>query len=56
MKQETGWQWHQLHHTQIISLLKTDDRAGTSSLNFLQPGALPDAQPCQSTAGKTLKG
>jgi len=36
MKQEmTGWQWHQLDHTQIIcTLLQTDNHASTSSLIF----------------------
>jgi len=30
------WQWHQLHHMQIIcTLLQTDNRASTSPLSFL---------------------
>jgi len=30
-----GWQWHQLDHMQIIcTLLRTDNHASTSSLNF----------------------
>jgi len=32
-----GWQWHQLHHMQIIcTSFQTDNYASTSSLNFLQ--------------------
>ena len=33
-----GWQWHQLDHMQIIYTcsLQTDNRASTSSLNYLQ--------------------
>jgi len=47
MKQEMmGWQWHQLNHVQTIcTLLRTDNHASTSSLNFYRPDALPDAQP-----------
>jgi len=44
-----GWQWHQLDHMQIIcTSLQTDNHASTSSLNFLEVGALPDAQPTMS--------
>jgi len=50
MKQEmTGWQWHQLHHIQIIcTSLQTDNHASTSSLSFYRPHALPDDQPTVS--------
>jgi len=36
MKQEMmGWQWHQLHHMQIICIsLETDNHASTSSVSF----------------------
>jgi len=44
-----GWQWHQLDHMQIIcTSLQTDNHTSTSSLNFLQADALPDAQPSVS--------
>jgi len=34
-KEMMGWQWHQLDHMQIsCSLLRTDNHASTSSLNF----------------------
>jgi len=33
-----GWQWHQLHHMQIIcTSLQSDNHAGTSSLVFTMP-------------------
>ena len=39
-----GWQWHQLHHMQIIcTSLQTVNHNNTSSLNFYMPHALPDA-------------
>jgi len=40
MKQEMmGWHWHQLDNMHIIcTLLKTDNHASTSSLNFSQAG------------------
>jgi len=45
----TGWQWHQLDHTQIIcTSLQTDNHASTSSLCFYRPDALPAAQPTVS--------
>jgi len=47
LEQETmAWQWHQLHHMQIICLsLQTDNHNSTSSLkSFYRPDALPDAQ------------
>jgi len=50
MKQEMmRWQWHQLDHMQIIcTLLQTYNHAGTLSLNFHRPDALPDSQPTAS--------
>jgi len=39
MKQEMGWQWHQLDYMQIIcTSLKTNNDASTSSLKFSQAG------------------
>jgi len=53
MKQEMmGWQWHHLHHMQIIcSSLQADNHTSTSPLNFYKPCALPAAQ---STVSKHL--
>jgi len=55
MKKEIiGWQWHQLHHVQIIcTSLRIDNHASTSSLNLLTGRVLfqlPNQQ-CQSTEG-----
>jgi len=43
MKQEvTGWQWHQLDHTQIIcTLLQTDNDVSTAPLSFYSPSCCP---------------
>jgi len=32
------WQWHQLGHMQVCTLLQTDNHASTPSLSFLQAG------------------
>ena len=32
------WQWHQLGHMQVCTLLQTDNHASTSPLSFLQAG------------------
>jgi len=41
MKQEMGWQWHQVDHMQIICiLLQTDNHASTSQL-FYRLNAFP---------------
>jgi len=45
----TGWQWHQMDHTQIIcTSLQTDNHTSTSSLIFYRMDALPDTQPTVS--------
>jgi len=49
------WQWHQLHHMQIIcTLLQTDNHTSTSSLSFFTGWMpfLPPDQQYQSTEGK----
>jgi len=50
-----GWQWHQLHHMQIIGTsLETDNHASTSPLSFYKLDgfykldALPATQPTAS--------
>jgi len=42
------WQWHQLGHMQVCTLLQTDNRASTPPLSFYSPDALPAAQPTAS--------
>ena len=34
----SGWQWHQLDHTQDCTSLQTDNHASTPPLSFLQAG------------------
>jgi len=39
LKQETvSWQWHQLGHMQVCTLLQTDNHTSTPPLCFLQAG------------------
>jgi len=35
---DSEWQWHQLDHMQVCTLLQTDNNASTPSLCFLQAG------------------
>jgi len=35
---DSEWQWHQLGHMQVCTLLQTDNHASTSLLSFLQAG------------------
>jgi len=41
---DSGWQWHQLGHMQVCTLLQTDNYTSTSPLCFYTPDALPAAQ------------
>jgi len=45
---DSEWQWHQLGHTQVCTLLQTDNHASIPALSFYRPGALPAAQPTAS--------
>jgi len=45
---DSEWQWHQLGHMQVSTSLQTDNHASTPPLSFLQPDALPVAQPTAS--------
>jgi len=45
---DSEWQWHQLGHMQVCTSLQTDNHASTPLLSFLQPDALPAAQPTAS--------
>jgi len=45
---DSEWQWHQLGHMQVYISLQTDNHAITPPLMFLQPDALPAAQPTAS--------
>jgi len=50
---DSEWQWHQLGHMQVCTLLETDNHASTAPLGFYRPDALPTAQPTVSK--KALK-
>ena len=49
---DSEWQWHQLGHMQVCTLLQTDNHASTSPLSFLQAGC-PSCHPTNSV--KALK-
>jgi len=44
---DSKWQWHQLGHMQVCTLLQTDNHASTSPLSFLQAGC-PSCHPTNS--------
>ena len=45
---DSEWQWHQLGHMQVCTLLQTDNHASNPPLSFYRPDALPAAQPTAS--------
>ena len=49
---DSEWQWHQLGHMQVCTLLPTDNHAKTPPLSFLQSGC-PCCRPANSV--KALK-
>jgi len=49
---DSEWQWHQLGHMQVCTLLQTDNHASTPPLSFLQAGC-PSCHPTNSV--KALK-
>ena len=49
---DSEWQWHQLGHMQVCTLLQTDNHASTPPLSFLQAGC-PSCHPTNSI--KALK-
>ena len=49
---DSEWQWHQLGHVQVCTLLQTDNHASTPPLSFLQAG-YPSCRPTNSV--KALK-
>ena len=59
---DSEWQWHQLGHMQVCTLLQTDNHASTPPLSFYRPDTIPAAQPTSSkhwrhsgTLGSALK-
>jgi len=49
---DSEWQWHQLGHIQVCTLLQTDNHVSTPPLSFLQAGC-PSCRPTNSV--KALK-
>jgi len=49
---DSEWQWHQLGHMQVCTLLQTDNHANTSPLKFFT-GQMPFCRPTNSV--KALK-
>jgi len=49
---DSEWQWHQMGHMQVSTLLETDNHASTPPLSFLQAGC-PSCRPTNSV--KALK-
>jgi len=45
---DSEWQWQQLGHMQVCTLLQTDNHASTSPLSFLHAGCPPATQPTAS--------
>ena len=49
---DSEWQWHQLGHMQVCTLLQSDNHASTPPLSFLQAGC-PSC--CPTNSVKALK-
>jgi len=47
-ERDSEWQWHQLGHMQVCTLLQTDNHARTPPLSFYRSDALSAAQPTVS--------
>ena len=45
---DSEWQWHQLSHMQVCTLLQTDSHTSTHHSIFYRPDALPATQPTAS--------
>jgi len=54
---DSDWQWHQLGHMQVCTLLQTDNHASTPPLSFFtgRMPFLPPSQQHQSTEGMLHK-
>jgi len=49
---DSEWQWHQLDHMQVCTLLQADNHASTPPISFLQTGC-PSC--CPTNSVKALK-
>jgi len=45
---DSEWQWHQLGHMQVCTLLQTDNHASTPPLSFYRLDTIPATQPTAS--------
>jgi len=45
---DSDWQWHQLGHMQVCTLLQTDNHTSTRPICFYRPDALSATQPTAS--------
>ena len=52
---DSEWQWHQLGHMQVCTLLQADIHASTPLVSFYRPDALPDTQPTVSKYWQSTK-
>ena len=50
---DSEWQWHQLGHMQVCTLLQTDTHASTPPLSFFLQAGCPSCRPTNSV--KALK-
>ena len=58
LKQESGWQWHQLGYMQVCTSLQTDNHTSTPPLLYFFTGRmpfLPPNQQRQNTEGTTAR-
>jgi len=57
-RRDSEWQWHQLGHMQVCTLLQTDNHASTLPLSFFTGWMtfLSPNQQHQSTEGKNIEG
>ena len=55
---DSEWQWYQLGHMQVCTLLQTDNHASTPPLSFFtgRMPFLPPNQQLQSTEGRSTEG
>jgi len=49
---DSKWQWHQLDHMQVCTLLQTDNHASNPPLSLLQAGC-PSCRPSNSVKALT---
>jgi len=50
---DSEWQWHQLGHMQVCTLLQTDNHDSTAPLSFLQTGC-PSCRPTNNVKALEL--